>query len=193
MWKWIIKTVKLIWKWIKSFFNGKKDNPIVKIKVMTIFFIIFTFFINVYSQRNNLQYLIATFNQPDINNVNLWTIKWNSDSLDVFKNDTIVSIIDTSVTVKINTIFLYNTEYLFSIVAINDAGQSISTETKSYFMRSDINGDNIIDENDLILLNKKWGWTELEYRDFEDINGDGVVDGLDLIQMQIEWGRQYIP
>lgn len=194
MWNWILNILNSIWKWIKSFFTGKKDNPIVKITILTIFFTLFIFVNQGFSDRLYLQYLNAIFEQPDIENVESWTVFWNSDSLNVAKTDSLVTIEnDTTVTVKVDTLFDYDTEYMFWVVARNSVGSSSSDTVKVYFMRSDLNNDNNVDGLDLIELNKKWGWTGLQYRDFEDINGDGVVDGLDLIEMNKDWGRSYIP
>lgn len=181
---------KKLWEWLKSLFGSKKKNPILKITILTTFLFFFNFD-NSYAQRTDLQYLWAFFTQPEIENVDYWTVHWyngGADSLDAYKNDSIrVSIrnqagdwvantyiigIDTAdVRIKIDKTFHYDITFTFYIIARNQYGEAIGDSVTVRYLLSDIN--KIIDPD-----------MESGYR-----IGDHSIDGLDLIEMSRGWGK----
>lgn len=203
----IYEFFKKLWKWFKSLFEKKKENPIVRISVLSVVLFLLLVSSPVFSQRPNLQYVYASFHQDSIERVGDYTVQWITDSLTVSLTDTANAkvwfnnswtpyqsgMITDSVRIQVNKPIDYDTEYIFRVVAKNANGDTVSDPVPTYFIVSDIDDSKSVDGIDLIRLSLKWGYTGLGYRDWEDINGDGNADGLDLIIMSKDWGRTWMP
>ena len=189
----IVDLFKKFWEWLKSLFCGKKRNPLVKITILTIFFMFFTFD-NSYAQRTDLQAIMVYFYQPRIANNDYWTVNWHNgvaESIDIYKNDTLrvkikneqgqwVNWIDIpqeldtmTINLRVSYPYNYNVEFTFDLIAKDTLGiaSDPSDSVRVYFMVSDINK---IDDPD-----SEQGY----YR------GDEAIDGLDLIELSKNWGR----
>ena len=200
----IYNFLKKLWEWLKSIFGCGKKKPIVRISILLLLLFVLS---PILAQRPNLQYVYASFQQADIEQVEYYTVKWNTDSLNIFLSDTAnvkVLLVNQwvpyqagmnvdSVRLQVNRNINFNTEYVFRVVAKNSSGKNSSDPVPAYFIVSDVSLDNSVDGVDLIRLARKWGYGGMGYRDWEDINGDGFVDGLDLIKMSNEWGRTWVP
>ena len=180
------------WEWLKSLFGDKKKNPLIKITILTIFLMFFTFD-NSYAQRTDLQYLYAYFTQPKIENNDYWTVNWHNgvaDSLDVYKNDTLRASIknelgefvaftyfpglDTAeVRVKVDRPFDYDVTFTFDIIAKDTLGNMSDSSdfVQVRFLVSDMN--KIVDPD-----------MDTGYR-----IGDHSVDGLDLLELSKNFGK----
>ena len=188
----IVDIFRSFWEWLKSLFGDKKRNPLVKITILTTFFLFFTVE-NTFAQRTDLQDLFVYFTQPTIDNSDLWTINWHNgvaDSVDIYKNDTLrasiknldgeyvaytyIQGIDTAeVRVKVERPFNYDVTFTFDVISKDMQGgvSSPSDSVQVRFLVSDMN--TVIDDD-----------AELGY-----YRGDKSVDGLDLLELSKNWGR----
>ncbi len=178
--------LKKIWEFIRKFFKWLfRKKPVVRI---TILFLLLT--TGLYAQRTDLQYLYAYFDQPGVEDVDLWSVVWYGnfeDSVYVYKSDTLRAKIcrdstwitftyleiDTAhVRLLLERPFPYDRELYFFLIARDSLGNASPEDSINvYFIASDIN--RITDPN----------------MDCGYIDSDHRVDGLDLMELSRNWGQ----
>ena len=181
--------LKRVWKALVDFFNPPK-KPIVRITIMAILYSLFMLPVISQAQRIELQSVLLYLQQTNIENTQFWSIVWETDSVNVYKEDTLnvkmrndqgvwVNYTESGrpenvlIRIHINKPYNYDVEYAFNIRSRNVLGNANSDFVyfTTYFMASDINKRSDSD-------------TERGY-----VRGDQLVDGRDLAQLSREYGK----
>lgn len=152
------------------------------------------------AQIRSLDKLTVEFVQSDLSQLATSTLSWDLDVKDSQNNPVTsinipydaVSVNGTAVSVDV--LFpvgtfspQWETEYRFSIRAVSDGQNSgYSSVYSGYWIVADLNGDGIVDAQDVAIFQQCFGETQTQ--SFCDMTGDGNVDASDQAVLANKFG-----